>query len=241
MSYRIPGPAERQVKISQNHLIKTLTLVQVRKAFWLQVVDKGSRVQIKSNALLGFDITSKIDPMTELSVKLYLQSDGNAVSRSSSVNFEPQMWDPCFKDNKIACYHIDRIIKKTFHQSISMDLDQRMWVFSTDDKIVFDPPLRTVGYFQPIFYWSSSSRSTIACHCRGVWSPKDLWLKRRHLCQVEFVLLRSGAFLTILCIGQSAKIHDHPLVVIKLEVEFAFDLSNSPWLITAEHRPKGYL
>ena len=147
MSYRIPSTTERQVKLCwRSHKIiwSKLTLVQVRKVFWSQVVDnlEYSRLQIKTNALLGFDITSKIDPKTELSFKLYLHSDGNAVSQSSSVNFEPQMWDPCFKDSKIACYHIDRIMKKTFHQSITMDLDQQMWAFSTDHKIVFDPPLR---------------------------------------------------------------------------------------------------
>lgn len=46
--------------------------------------------------------------------------------------------------------------------------------------------------------------------------------------QVEFILLHSGAFLRMLCIDQSAKIHDHPLMVIKLEVEFMSGLSNSP-------------
>jgi hypothetical protein len=41
------------------------------------------------------------------------------------------MWDPCFEDNKIAFNHIYRIIQKRYHQSISMDLDQRMWVLSS--------------------------------------------------------------------------------------------------------------
>jgi hypothetical protein len=38
----------------------------------------------------------------------------------------------------------------------------------------------------------------------------------------------SGAFLRMLSIDQTAKIHDRPLVVIKLEVELTSDLPNSP-------------
>ena len=81
-------PTDRYVEISQTRPIETLTLVYCGKCS-----DHRSLISyrgIKANVLLGFDITSKIDPKTELSFKLYLHSDGNAVSQSSSVNFDPQ-------------------------------------------------------------------------------------------------------------------------------------------------------
>jgi hypothetical protein len=90
---------DRQVEISQTRSIETLTLVYCGKCS-----DHRSLISyrgIKANTLLGFDITSKIDPKTKLSFELYLHSVGNAVSQSSSVDFEPQRWEPCFEDNRI--------------------------------------------------------------------------------------------------------------------------------------------